>query len=220
MKTFPLAAVTKPITLAGLAHHREIDAITKGAYWQDGKGCAVGCTLEGVRLALGYEMIDHGAHNLYETYLGVPLILARLEDCIFEGLANEDAMAWPTRFMEAVPVGADLAMVWPHFALWLLTEEVPQHTKRPKALAALADVAALYKEWCEGAKPATSRWLKARDAAAYAAYAAADAAAYAAAADAAAYAADAAADAADDARANHYTWQAELLISLLKKAGK
>ena len=29
---------------------------------------------------------------------------------------------WPARLMRSVPIGRDLSMVWPKFALWLLTE--------------------------------------------------------------------------------------------------
>lgn len=75
------------------------------------------------------------------------------------------------KFLKGCAVGADLTMVWPRFALWLLSEEVPKHTKRAKSLAALSDVAALYREWCEGTKPTNDRWLKARSAAYADAYA-------------------------------------------------
>jgi hypothetical protein len=92
-------------------------------------------------------------------------------------------------------------MIWPRFALWLLTEELPQFTRRAASTAALAEVAVLYREWCESGKnPNCERWIEVRKNAAYA-DAAASAAAYAAAyatstSAAAAAAADAAADAA------------------------
>ena len=146
--------------------HREADKLVKGQYWERGKGCAVGCTLEGVKQARGLKTIKHGSHALYESELGIPRILAYLEDRIFERLPNEDSQRWPERFITAIAPGADLALVWPRFALWLLAEELPGKVsdKFPKSTAALADVAALYREWVEsGAKPDRERWVAARD---------------------------------------------------------
>jgi hypothetical protein len=85
--------------LAQLAAHREADQLVKGQYWRDGKGCAVGCT------------IHSNDHAEYETHFGIPQMLARLKDCIFDGLPNEQAMAWPERFMGAIMPGSDLSRV-------------------------------------------------------------------------------------------------------------
>ena len=48
--------------------HAAADEIIHGKYWENGKGCAVGCT------------IHSRTHARYETELGIPLALARLED--------------------------------------------------------------------------------------------------------------------------------------------
>jgi len=45
--------------LSRVKAHREADALTQGVAWENGKGCAVGCTLE------SYD------HELYETELGL-----------------------------------------------------------------------------------------------------------------------------------------------------
>jgi hypothetical protein len=97
--------------LAQLAKHREADELIKGEYWENGKGCAVGCT------------IHSGNHAEYETRFGIPQMLARLEDRIFEGLPNGKAKEWPERFMSAARVGADLSLVGWKFQYWLLTDE-------------------------------------------------------------------------------------------------
>ena len=57
--------------------HEKADEIIKGRYWENGKGCAVGCT------------IHSSYHNSYETELGIPTVLAKLQDRIFEGASNE-----------------------------------------------------------------------------------------------------------------------------------
>jgi len=162
--------------LARVQAHAAADKIVKGQYWSNGKGCAVGCTIEGS---------DHGK---YETELGIPRAIARLEDRIFEGLPNAEAMTFPSRFLEAVNVGADLSMVVPKFFVWLLGDEkdgvinfVGEYKKCEKAIR---QVHALYVETVGGKIVEKQTWKDA-----YAAY---DAAAYAAAADAAAAAAAAA----------------------------
>lgn len=101
----------KAAILDQLARHRAADEIVQGYYWENGKGCAVGCTVHG------------DDHAKYETQFGIPQILARLEDCIFEGLPNDVAKGWPERFMSAIPVGANLSLVSWKFLHWLLTDE-------------------------------------------------------------------------------------------------
>src|SRR6201986_1912331 len=101
----------KSAILAQLRRHAEADEIVKGQYWEDGKGCAVGCTIHG------------SDHALYEPKFGIPQMLARLEDTIFEGLPNSDAQQWPIAFMKAIKPGADLSLVGWKFLHWLLTDE-------------------------------------------------------------------------------------------------
>jgi hypothetical protein len=90
--------------------HRAADEIIHGVGWLDGKGCAIGCTL------------DNYDHSRYPTELGIPEMLACLEDTIFEGLKNGKAQEWPEQFLEAIRPGADLSRVGWKFLHWLLTE--------------------------------------------------------------------------------------------------
>jgi hypothetical protein len=110
MISYPGGAATKAAILAQIRAHRLADQIVKGEYWEDGKGCAVGCT------------IHSSDHAEYETRFGIPQMLAWLEDRIFEGLPNAEAMLWPERFMDAINVGADLSRVGWQFLHWLLTD--------------------------------------------------------------------------------------------------
>ena len=206
--------------LARVRAHEAADEIIHGKFWKNGKGCAVGCT------------VHSDQHSAYETELGIPRILARLEDRIFEGMANGYSKEFPAKFLSAIPVGADLSMVWPRFALWLLVDEkhgVIRFAKKDSAQwIAIHRVADLYRElkdWDKRDKDA----FKAASAAAYAAaaYAAADAAyASADAASAAASAATATASAADAAdaayaayaRQKSFNAQADKLLQLLRTA--
>ena len=180
----------KTTILAELADHRQADALVQGyGYWKDGKGCAVGCT------------IRSGNHAEYETRFGIPQMLARLEDCIFEGLPVENARAWPERFMGAIRPGADLSRVGWQFLHWLLTDNTVNpgidHPLVCDAVKQCANVIAL---------------LSKGDNAYSAAYSAANAAG---AADSAARAADRAADRAASAA---YVRMSEKLIELIEAA--
>jgi hypothetical protein len=194
--------------------HRRADELVQGTGWADGKGCAVGCTLDAYR------------HSRYPIELGIPEVLARLEDALFEQIPrrNRDAwLAWPEEFLAAIKPGADLAPVWPQWAVWMLLDEthgVIRHAKgQPGCEAPIRAVANL---WRNGGTP--EQFRQARSAAAtYAAAAAATyyaAAAAAAAADAdAALAADDAADAAAaataDAAAARAKWNTAARAKLL-----
>jgi hypothetical protein len=165
--------------------HRKADEIKHGIYWENGKGCAVGCTVHN----------DDYPHLAYETELGIPIIIARLEDHIFENLTNAKALDFPLQFLQAIPVGADLSLVWPRLAVWMLEDEkhgVLQYARDDaKATQAIRRVTALYQDLIDGKDVTANQFENAADAA-YAAYAVANAAD---AADAA-YAAYAVADAA------------------------
>jgi hypothetical protein len=100
----------KNAILEQLRAHAAADEIIKGQYWEGGKGCAVGCTIHG------------SDHSKYETRFGIPQMLAKLEDCIFEGLPNERAKTWPIEFMSAIAPGADLSRVGWQFLHWTLTD--------------------------------------------------------------------------------------------------
>lgn len=86
--------------------HKEADAIIQGTGWENGRGCAVGCTLE------NYD------HSRYPIELGLPEWLAHLEDAIFEGLEKKDALEWPLKFLESIPIGVDVENVKHRLAIY------------------------------------------------------------------------------------------------------
>src|ERR1700730_6022858 len=112
---YPGGQEAKNAILSQLALHRSADELIKGKYWEDGKGCAIGCTLHS------------GDHAEYEPRFGIPQMLAQLEDCIFEGLPNGAAKKWPERFMSAFVPGREYALVGWQFLHWILTD----HTVNP-----------------------------------------------------------------------------------------
>ncbi len=189
-------AAIKSKYLDRIKAHAKADELIKGQYWGGGKGCAVGCTIHG------------DEHIRYEKELGIPLMLARLEDQIFEGLPNPQAKKWPVKFLSAIKTGVDLSKVGDRFLAWLV-RDLLRLTKHEASIKAINVIADLYDRQVLGEMIATEVWKSARSAAAAAAYAYADAANSAAAA--AGYAAYA-----DAARYNHYILMADKLIELLK----
>jgi hypothetical protein len=131
----------KETYLARVEAHRKADQIIKGTYgrgdWNNGgKGCAVGCT------------VHSDEHIAYEKELGIPRILAHLEDRIFEGASNDWAVRWPGRFLAVIPVGADLSNIWTQFAFWLLVDAhdgVVKYARTEKSITAIRAVAEAYK---------------------------------------------------------------------------
>lgn len=189
--------------------HEAADEIVQGTYWQNGKGCFIGC-------------ITHSDDALEAaSLLGGDLMLIRIAERIFENLPNADAKTFPARVLLAPRVGADLSLVPWQFLHWLVTDALTLADKATReacqpavevlaAKAAGSTVAARAARAAAYAADATARAARAAARATRAACAARAAAAYAA--YAAAYAA--AADAADAADVR----QAHKLVELLAAA--
>src|SRR5258708_976960 len=116
----------KKIFLEEIIKHRKADQIVQGTYGRENgiwKGCAVGCSIHSLNIRLNktYSTSDH---SVYETELGIPEWLARLEDGIFEGLSVEEAKLWPEKFAKAIPVGVNLEPVKWKFSTYLLKENI------------------------------------------------------------------------------------------------
>ena len=125
--------------------HRKADELVQRCTWESNgvtRGCAVGCC---------FHKYDHSRGPIE---IGVPEILIHLNDAIFEGLPKKDAVQWPTRFLKAIPVGADLSLVAARFAIWNLTDEkwgaIALPNQEPEALACCRRVAALWQRVIDG----------------------------------------------------------------------
>jgi len=167
----------KDFYLNRVRNHILNDELIHGVYWENGKGCGIGCT------------VHSDSHAAYERELGIPRLLARLEDGIFEGMANGRSKQWPEQFLSAIEVGRDLSLVWPHFAVWLMIDKkwgVLQYAKSAASKRAIQDVADAYQSIVNGKKKEID-WHALKNAAA-AATAAANAVAVAAVATAVAVA--------------------------------
>ena len=195
--------------------HYQADQIIKGEYWQNGKGCAVGCT------------VHSNIHKNYESELGIPENIAHLQDTIFEGLPNKLAQQFPLQFLSAIKVGADLKNVSNLFTIWVLTDEkygVLQYAENKKIVQDVADALAKdmvtpvpAEKWEKLRKNATAELYSSSY------YAAAAYTAYTAAADSTYYsyaysAAHATYSASSSSKSEYYIAASNKLIELLKQA--
>ena len=228
MKAFHGDPAIKEKYLARLKAHHEADEIIQGTGWENGRGCAVGCTL------------NNYSHVAYETELGLPQWLAYLEDRIFEWLPAVKAKQFAVDFLNAVPVGADVSEVRFKLAAQRLKRERPRQATNPAGYAEECVLAIdLVIAYCENVGRTEEQGSAARLAARSAESAAWSAAAWSAAArlasasaasesawSAAARSAESAAwHAAESAestwlaaRSAHFEWEAETLLNLLRNA--
>lgn len=152
MLAFTNTQFTHAETLAMMRAHAAADEIVKGQYWEDGRGCAIGC------------MTKSSDHSLYEPMFGIPAMIAGLEDRIFEGLPNGQSKAWPIQFLEAITPGADLSKVAPKFFIWLLTDS--EHgVARFNSDPSIPHVAELWQRVVDGDMPSIADWSAAESAA-------------------------------------------------------
>src|SRR5690606_25985304 len=91
--------------------------------FEEGKGCAVGCSLNSIA-QIKKIGLDCSEHNLYEEYLGVPEWLAKVEDTIFEGIPDKRRKTWPVEFGEAINEGADLNKIKVPFIVYILQSNI------------------------------------------------------------------------------------------------
>jgi hypothetical protein len=127
--------------LARVIGHQQADHLVRGLGWDGTKGCAVGCTLENYN------------HTAYETELGIPEWLARVEDTLFEGMSERKSRTWPERFLRAIPVGVDLEQVRRKFLAIVLKSSLKSmraakfdKKKNPDVVAAIKQSTAAVKE--------------------------------------------------------------------------
>lgn len=137
--------------------HAKADQIVKGQfvkgqYWENGKGCAVGCTIHGSN------------HDAYETELGIPWQIAYLEDTLFEELPNDLAMTFPVRFLESITPGADLSLVVAKLMVWQFEDEKygikhGEEIKKDKELMDMCtEVVSAYKRVLNGEVVSEKEW--------------------------------------------------------------
>jgi hypothetical protein len=125
-------ASLQAMVLEQVAAHTAADEIIQGEYWENGKGCFIGC-------------IAHGSDtNKVFDLTGFPLMLTRIAEGIFENLPNDTAKGFPQRVISAPRLGSDLSLVAWKFLQETVTEalQLADEDTRARCQAALDVVAA------------------------------------------------------------------------------
>lgn len=112
MKAFHNNAEIKAKYVKRVDAHIKADNLIRGEGWTGEKGCAIGCTLEAYN------------HRRYESELGIPEWLAKVEDTLFEGMSLQKSKTWPRTFLKAINVGADLEKVKVLFLVAVLKQSL------------------------------------------------------------------------------------------------
>jgi len=132
LRAYDNDAQLKKDMVSEVMRHQKADMIVKGTYGKENgvwKGCAVGCSIHSYNLKRGKEIATDN-HNAFETELGIPESLARLEDYLFEKMPDDKALKFPAEFLKSIPVGADLSLVAPKFIAGTLRDLVKnKHVK-------------------------------------------------------------------------------------------
>lgn len=100
----------KSAVMERLREHRRMDTIVQGVYFNDGRGCHLGCITHASK----------NTHRVAERLFGIEQRVGYWLEIIFERLPKEDCAAWVLESTEAIPVGADLSRCHHHFCAWLL----------------------------------------------------------------------------------------------------
>ncbi|CAN5356254.1 hypothetical protein BH09VER1_BH09VER1_28800 [soil metagenome] len=142
----------KTNTMKIVETHRLADTLQQRMIGQDGKGCAVWCTVGAYR------------HDDYETKLGIPVELAVFEDRIFESLPVAAAKLWPSQFLGAIQPGADLSLVFPQLYYWIWTNPeigIMRHVTDDEERVILEEGLGIFARWGAGNKPSETEFRKA-----------------------------------------------------------
>jgi hypothetical protein len=102
----------KDAAVSRLQEHRRLDRIAQRVYWEDGRGCLLGCLTHS----------NTNSHKAAERLFGIELRVGYWLEAVFEGLPKELCEWWVIESAKAIPAGADLSLCHHQFSDWLLGE--------------------------------------------------------------------------------------------------
>jgi hypothetical protein len=203
----------KHAAMERLIEHRKLDQIAQGFYFDEGRGCHLGC--------LTHCDEHKDPHSATELMFGIPERVAYWLEAVFEGLPQDKCANWVIESSESIPVGADLSKCHHELAYWLLGPDSPsaEGNRHESVRDAIEKVREIHRQAMTG-EVDEAAWSAARSAAWSAARSAAESAARSAAESAAESAARSAAESAAWSAAESAAWEqiAEKSIEIFKNA--
>ena len=155
----PVSVLKRLIPLAD--RHQKADEYRAGHYWQgngSGTGCAVGCTIhDAIKLGVLPQATSHESHASIAKATGLPEMVWRLADNIFEGLPEDDRPAWTPRLLRAAAKCKNLERV-PALIMTRLAERLAADAIRDDVKAVTLVVAGLWRRRANGDEPDAKEW--------------------------------------------------------------
>ena len=152
--------------------HQAADEYAAGNYWEGngrGTGCSVGCTVhDAIALGVLPKGTDHGSHAELAAATGMPEMLWRLADYIFEGLPQSARREWTPRLLRAAAGCPDIDRV-PARIMYRCAMRLADEAIRPDVRESALTNAQLWLRRATCDEPTQSEWDAARQQA-YAAY--------------------------------------------------
>ncbi len=148
--------------------HQKADEYVTGSYsWTKVNShygaCSVGCTVrDAVKLKKLPVGTDPGSHTSLSLATGIPEMLWRLSDNIFEGLARDHRSAWTPRFLRAANKAKHIDRV-PARVMARCAERLAKDAIREDVKQTCLVVAALWRSRSEGNDPEENEWKAARE---------------------------------------------------------
>ena len=149
MKAFLDSPEIQQKYITRLQQHYDADEIIHGTYWENGKGCAVGCVLHSSN------------HKQAENELGIPEWIMHLMDTIFEGMPNKNSKEFPLKLFRSIPRGFDNWQHIYHQLCVFMLEKVCKNIDNKIVVKAICDIITLHKTESKD----RSAWSAARSAA-------------------------------------------------------
>jgi hypothetical protein len=144
--------------------HQAADEYRTGHYWEENEtGCAVGCTIhDAIALGVLPKGTEHGSHESIASATGLPEMVWRLADNIFEGLPSDIRPSWTPRFLRAASRCTNPAPV-PARIMARLAERLAGDATREDVKTVCLVVAGLWKRRASGNEPDEAEWDAARE---------------------------------------------------------
>jgi len=142
--------------------HQQADEYVSGTYWEQlnghGRGCAVGCTIhDAVAIGVLPAGTQHDNHADIAEATGIPEMLWRLADHIFEELSDADRPGWTPRFLRAASQCKCCDRV-PARVMGRLARRLADDAIRDDVRDSATLVASLWERRGRGDDPAESEW--------------------------------------------------------------
>jgi len=102
----------KEAVIRRLEHHRTMDDFVQGIYFEEGRGCHLGCLTHS----------NNDSHVITKKLFNIPVNVAYLLESIFEGIPSDNCSWWAIESIKSIPVGADFSLFKARFCIWLLRD--------------------------------------------------------------------------------------------------